>query len=119
MSGYVQLMKVDKYVSVCLYIEQDKVFEIGEKMNKLHELAYMNGYNWEAFFNHYLEKNNPELLDGFGSDPEAGMYVAYYDLTAENEAKANSFMLLIKKLIENESLIYDYMRENGDEIEWD
>ncbi|MDE5863959.1 MAG: immunity 51 family protein [Lachnospiraceae bacterium] len=41
--------------------------------------------SWEAFFNYYLEKEAPELLEDLDTDPEAGMYAAYYDLSAENE----------------------------------
>lgn len=39
--------------------------------------AYMNGYNWEAFLNFYLEKYFPEVMTGMSSDPEAGMYAAW------------------------------------------
>ena len=30
------------------FIQQEKPFAIGEKMNEINENAYMNGYNWEA-----------------------------------------------------------------------
>ncbi len=48
MSDYVQLIKLEesKNISVCLYIEQDRLYKIGENINKIHDTAYMNGYNW-------------------------------------------------------------------------
>lgn len=36
--------------------EVEKTLAIGEQMNEINEEAYMNGYNWDAFFNYYLEK---------------------------------------------------------------
>lgn len=119
MVDYVKAFNLDKYAEVCFYIEHEKPFAIGEKMNEICEEAYMNGYNWEAFFNYYLEKNAPELLDGMKTDPEAGMYVAYYDLSPENEKKAEAFAELITRLVENEEELYSLVRDHGDEIEWD
>lgn len=117
-----EYLNVDRYedsISICFYIEQEKPFSVGEKMNEICEDAYMNGYNWEAFFNYYLEKEAPELLEDLDTDPEAGMYAAYYDFSAENEKKAEKFAALIEDLIENEDKLYRILRENRDEIEWD
>lgn len=30
--------------------EKPKAIAVGQKMNEINELAYMNGYNWDAFF---------------------------------------------------------------------
>lgn len=119
MSGYVKVFNTDSSVDICLYNENKKVYEIGEKMNEIDEWAYMNGYNWEAFLNCYLAKKEPGLLEGLKTDPEAGMYVAYYDLSPENEQKAKRFAEIITSLIENEENLYQFLRDNGDEIEWD
>jgi hypothetical protein len=88
-------------------------------MNEINECAYMNGYNRDAFFNHCLAKNAPDILDSIESDPEAGSYVAYFEDSEENEKKARRFASLIISLIENEDEIYAILREEGDEIEWD
>jgi hypothetical protein len=109
----------DEEISVCFYIEHDKPFHIGEKMTEINEEAYMNGYNWEAFFNYYLSKYEPEIIDEMETDPEAGMYVAYYDLNPKNMAKAERFIKLIKHLMDNEEELYRIVREEADEIEWD
>lgn len=119
MADYVKSFTTDDYAEVCFYIEHDNILAIGGKMNGIDENAYMNGYNWEAFFNCYLAKNAPELLEGMETDPEAGMYVAYYKLSDGNAAKAKRFEELIISLVENERELYDFLRENGGEIEWD
>lgn len=119
MSDYAQIMNFEKYTEVCFYIENPKVMAVAEKMEELCEEAYMNGYNWEAFFNCYLAINAPELLEGMKTDPEAGMYVVYYDLTPENEAKVAQFNELIHKLVEEPELLCDFMREHAWDIDWD
>ena len=116
---YVKIAKRDDRVDVWFYNEKNKPFVIGEKMYAINENAYMNGYNWDAFFNYYLAKHAPDVLEGLDSDPEAGSYVAYYELTAENEKRAVKFVEIITSLIENEEELYRIVREEGDEIEWD
>lgn len=116
---YTAVIKHEDSVSVCFYIEHEKPLAVGEKMCEINENAYMNGYGWAAFLNYYLSKHAPDVLDGMDADPEAGMYAADYDLSAENEAKANKFVNIIKGLIENREELYRIVREHGDEIEWD
>ena len=119
MADYIKVFNIENIVDVCFYIDHDNILAIGEKMNEICEDAYMNGYNWEALLNFYLENNAPELLDGMNTDPEAGMYVAYYDLSSENEKKAEKFAGIITHLVENEQELYSLVRDHGDEIEWD
>ncbi|MDV0447066.1 hypothetical protein MsAg5_09390 [Methanosarcinaceae archaeon Ag5] len=116
---YTAVVKHDDSISVCFYIEHEKAFAIGEKMYDLNEEAYMNGYNWEAFFNYYLPKYEPDVMDGMDTDPEAGMYVAFYDLTPENEARAEKFIEIIRRLVDNEDELYRIVREESDNILWD
>lgn len=119
MSEYININKSDETITLCFYIENAEIMAIGEKMNAINEEAYMNGYNWEAFLNYYLEQNAPDILEEMESDPEAGMYTAYYPLTEQNEIKANKFAEIICSLIENEEEIYKILRECSEEIEWD
>ena len=119
MADYVKVFNTENIVDVCFYIEHEKPLAIGEKMNEICEDAYMNGYNWEALLNYYLKNNAPELLDGLKTDPEAGMYAAYYDLSTENEKKAEKIAEIITRLVENEEELYSLVRDHGDEIEWD
>lgn len=104
-------------ISVYFNIEDDAVMEIGQKMETINEEAYMNGYNWEAFLNYYLEINAPDLLDGLDTDSEAGTYVAVYD-KADSE-KADQLINVINELVNTPDTIYSFLEENGDEIEWD
>jgi hypothetical protein len=105
MNNSVSIVKTDEGLSLCFYIEHDKLLSIGEKINELNENAYMNGYNWEAFFNYYLSKYHPEICINMRTDPEAGMYVACYDLSRENEVRAKKFVEIITDLIENEKQV--------------
>ena len=116
---YTAIIKHEDCISMCFYIEHDKPLAIGDKMNEINEEAYMNGYNWEAFFNYYLSKYAPDILEDMDTDPEAGMYVAYYSLTSVNEARAERFEELIHSLIENEDELLRILREEGQNIEWD
>ncbi len=70
---YVKVFSSDDYAEACLYVSNQKVLGIGDKMNEIDEYAYMNGYNWEAFLNCYFAKKEPALLEGMKTDPEAEM----------------------------------------------
>lgn len=118
-NSYTAVIKHETSISMCFYIEQDKPFAVGEKMNEINEEAYMNGYNWEAFFDYYLSKYATDITVGMNTDPEAGMYVAYYELTPENEARAEKFADLIYQLIENEEALYKILKSEGENIAWD
>ena len=119
MNNYIHTHKHEKSLSLSLDVGASKVYAIGKKMNDLHELAYMNGYNWSAFMNFYLKKNHPTVLVNMKDDSEAGTFVAYCDRTDENEKRVNQLAEIIKELINDESQIYKIVQENGDEIEWD
>jgi tetratricopeptide (TPR) repeat protein len=116
---YVRIITTDDYISVPFYIEKDKVFAIGEKINKIDEAAYMNGYNWEALLRYYIGRHYPEIEEHLKHDPEAGMYVGYFKNTKENEALANKLVEIITDLVENEDKLYDLVRHEGTNIEWD
>lgn len=117
---YVQIY-TNECGNIVLYFanENEKPFAVGEKLSAINEAAYMNGYNWDAFFYYYLAEKAPDILESIDSDPEAGSYVAYLDDTAENEEKAKRFAKIIISLIENDDEICRIVREKGDEIEWD
>ena len=119
MADYVQVFPLGEKIEVLLSAEHEKILAIGEKMNAACEDAYMNGYNWEALFRYYLEQNDPDILTDMKTDPEAGMYVAYWPLTEENEARANRFEDIIRALAEDEEALCRLVREHGGEIEWD
>ena len=120
MADYVNLTIEEDYIAVSFYIEYDKPLAIGNKMQELVDEAYMNGYNWEAFFNAYLEENAPEILDVIDPDSEAGMYSVYIeDVNEETKDLAKRFVDIIEHLVENEHEIYDFLEEHAADIEWD
>ena len=119
MKDYVLVERFEDEMTVCFYIEREEVMAVAEEMENINPDAYMNGYNWEMFFDYYLGKYHPDLLEGLDADPEAGMYSASYEWSEENEVRAKQFGELICKLIEEKEELYRILREEGDEIEWD
>ncbi len=121
MKEYLKLSSDKKFgsVSVRFYVSQDPVDAIGKKIHEINDQVVMTGHNWEAFFNYYLDTYHPEVSAGMGSDPDNKNYVAYYKLTPENEKKAEKLAQIIEDLVENESEIYEIVKTNGDEIDWD
>jgi len=121
MKEYIKLSSDKKFgsVSVRFYISQEPVLTIGKKMNELNEQAVMTGHNWEAFLNFYLDTNHPDVSAGMGSDPDNKNYTAYYKLTPDNEKKAEKLTQILEDLIDNESVIYETIKNHADEIDWD
>ncbi len=119
MKKYLNVERLDDNISITFYIEQDEVMEVGNRMEEINSNAYMNGYNWAAFLDSYLETNEPELLGDLETDPEAGMYSAYYPYSEENEGKANRIGEIICELIESPDELYKFLEEYGEDIAWD
>jgi len=121
MKDYIKITSKKDFgsVSVTLNIKDEKVVGIGQKMKAINEQADMTGHNWEALVGYYLEEHHPDVAGGMGSDANAGKYVAYYKLTPQNEKKAEQLAAIIEDLIENESKLYDIVKNNADEIDWE
>lgn len=119
MADYVSVFTYKNEVSLCFEAEDPKVMALGDKLYALCPDAYMNGYNWDALFRYYLEKNEPDVLEGLDPDPEAGSYAAIWPLSPENEARAKRFEEIIRSLVENEGELCRLVQEHGGEIEWD
>ena len=100
MQDLVTVLSNEDGIQISLDVQQDAVLQIGEMMQEIQEEAYMNGENWAVFFQYYLGKYAPNLLEGLESDSEAGMYVAYYDkVTPENHRKAMQLADLFNALL--------------------
>jgi len=117
--NYVDVFKDETYITVRFYTIDPDIMAIGKKMNAIHEDAHMNGYNWDAFLRYYLKKHSPDLLKEMDTDPEAGMYAAYYPTTTKNELRANKFAELIDSLLNQEEELYRIVKEEGNNINWD
>lgn len=89
MENYVSIVKIENNLSVCFYNSSEKVVAIAKKMNEINEEAYMHGYNWEAFFNYYLPKYAPDVLEGMGSirKRECMWRITRYHLKLRHEQK--------------------------------
>lgn len=120
MKDYINVTIEEDYIAVSLYLEYDEPMKLGQMMEKAEPNAYMNGENWNAFLNKYLEYNAPEILDVLDPDPEAGMYSAYInDVNEETKVLAQKFARIIEHLIEDEDAALNFLEEHADEIEWD
>ena len=119
MEDIVRVDRNEDGLTVTFYIENDTVMEIGQKLTEICEDAYMNGYNWEAVLNTYLEQNAPDTLELMDTDPEAGLFAAYFEPSGEGEAAANALAEIIRGFISDPQTLFDFVSENADEIEWD
>jgi len=121
MQEYLKLSSDKKFgsVSVRFYVSQDKVATIGKKITEINPEAVMTGHNWEALLSYYLDTHHPEVSAGMGSDPDNKNYVAYYKLNPVNEKKAEKLVEILEDLVENENKLYELVKNNGDEIDWE
>ena len=120
MADYVNLNIGEDYISITFNVGNNRIMEIGSRMEEICEDAYMNGYNWEAFLNSYLEQNDPEIYDAIETDSEADTYCAYInDTSDEGKELAKQYVQILEDLFDNEEDIYDFLKHNADDIEWD
>lgn len=120
MKSYAQIDYGKDYITISFDVSDEAIMAIGSRMNEICEEAYMNGYNWEAFLNRYLEENAPDILDMIETDSEAEMYNVYIDdVTDEGKEMASRFGRIIDELFNDEEAIISFLEENSDTIEWD
>lgn len=119
MADFVRLIESDDCISVTFYIEDAQVMALGERLAEICEDAYMNGYNWDALLSLYLRKNMRGLMTGMETDPEAGLYAAYYGTDEESRARAQALADLIEELVTEEEELCGFVGQYADEIEWD
>jgi len=106
-------------ISVCVYNENDGLFQLGERINERFEDAYMNGYNWDALISFYFKKVDPDLMQGVKTDPEAGMFSAYMPHSSENLDRMKRFESHVRQLVSDEAALMKLIEDNVEEIEWD
>ena len=106
-------------ISVCVFNENDGIFEFGERLNEQFDEAYMNGYNWEALIKYYVNKVDPDLMQEVETDPEAGMFSAYMAYSQENLEKMKRFETHIRTMLVDEQTLVQFIADNYDDIEWD
>ncbi len=106
-------------ISVCVYNENEGLFELGERINARFEDAYMNGYNWDALICFYVASIEPELMAEIEPDPEAGMYSARMSFSPENLEKMKHFESHVRAMVADEAALMKFIEDHCDEIEWD
>jgi hypothetical protein len=106
-------------ISVCVYIENEGLFELGERINARFEEAYMNGYNWDALIRFYVASIEPALMAEIESDPEAGMYSAHMSFRPENLEKMKRFESHVRAILADEAALMKFVEDHYGEIEWD
>ena len=119
MNEYVKIIENDGSYDVVFYIDYPEILAIGEELFQINQNAYMNGYNWEALLDCYITKYAPDLAFEFEADSEGGMYAAYFEKSEDGANAANAMVNIIKSLIENKETLFAFVREYGDEIDWD
>jgi hypothetical protein len=106
-------------ISVCVYNEEEGLFELGERINARFEEAYMNGYNWDALIRFYVASVDPALMEEVETDPEAGMFSAYMSFSPENLEKMKRFQSHVRAMVGDEATLMQFIEEHCDKIEWD
>lgn len=119
MKNYLEVNYNNNIITLIFFVSHNKILKIGKKLNEINEEAYMNGYNWEILFNYYLEKYEPAIFEQIETDCEADTYIAYFELTENNKKIVNKFASIIENFIENEEKLYNFIIEEGINIDWD
>ncbi len=119
MADYVKQMIFGDEVHVTFYIDHETPLYIAKEIGRIAPDIEMNGYNWDVLLTCYLEDEMPDVLEYMETDPEAGLYTAYWEDTPENRERAGMLCRLIEDLLESEDPLLDYVRERADEIPWE
>ncbi|MDX1943803.1 MAG: Imm51 family immunity protein [Pirellulaceae bacterium] len=106
-------------ISVCVYNENEGLFELGERINARFDEAYMNGYNWDALIRFYVASLDPTLMDEVETDPEAGMFTAYMPYSRDNLEKMRRFESHVRAMVASEQKLMKFIEEHYTAIEWD
>lgn len=106
-------------ISVCVFSDNDGIFEFGERIYEQFDEAYMNGYNWDALITYYVNSVDPDLMKEVQTDPEAGMFSAYMGYTPDNLEKMKRFEAHIRTMLTDEETLLKFIADNYRKIEWD
>lgn len=112
---YLVVEPTDYETYLVLFVEDDKVMEAGQMAEEVNSSAYMNGYNWEALLDFYVEQEAPHLSGTYESDPEASMYFA----TFANQSDAEEMADIIMNFVEYPDELAEFVERYGDDIQWE
>ncbi len=106
-------------ISVFLFNENEGIFQLGERINKRFEAAYMNGYNWDALIRFYVNTVDTDLMNAIETDPESGMFSARMSYSPQNLDRMRRFESHIRTLVSDEDALFRFIEDNLGAIEWD
>lgn len=118
LSNAVILHNYENIYSVTISIGNDKMMDIGNRMESIKKEAYMNGYNWEAFLKCYLENYVPHLANMIEHDPEAGLYAAYPKGRNEKQIMTQ-YAHVLKSLLSDDENLLRIFTELKNDVLWD
>ena len=78
----------------------------------------MNPENWAILMTFYIEQNRPELLEDYTCDFDEDTYFAYYPPTKQGEMNGKNLVEMIRSILQNIELLYQFVKETSDEIDW-
>ena len=119
MTDVVQLLELPEHDMVCVTIDvgEDELLALGERINAQWDMAYMNGYNWEALIHAFVKPKDPDREALVEPDPEADTYSGGMAYNADNIEKMRRFQGLIRDLLADESALFQFIEAN--DIPWD
>lgn len=105
-------------LSLCVYIDRDELFRLGERITERFPDAYMNGYSWSSLISCYVSEVDPELMDEVETDPEAGMVAVYMNYSEENLVKMRRFESHVLAMLADEAALMAFVETHYGDIEW-
>lgn len=117
MSAYIGFARQKDYCDVQFCVGDPSVEIIS---NKLAEISgrEMNPENWAILITFYIEQNRPELLEDYTCDFDEDTYFAYYPPTKQGEMNGKNLVEMIRSILQNIELLYQFVKETSDEIDW-
>lgn len=108
-----------EHIQLSFYVGNDKPFSLIDKVEEINEVAYLNAYNWSVLLEFYSKQNNLNIFENTISDHEASLYNISFVKDDNGGKQANKLKEIIENFVENEEILLDYIKNYGDEIEWD
>lgn len=117
MSAYIGFSRQKEYYDVQFCLDDPDVEDMSKKLAEISG-AEMSAKNWAVMITFYLEQNRPELLENYTFDSDEDTYFAFYPATKQGEINGKKLVGLIKSLLRNIELLYQFVRETSDKINW-
>ena len=118
--NYFKYINEEEYCGVGIDADTEKINKLSKYISNKNNIdILLNGYNLEILIEIILKKEKPELMDGLETDSEAGFYFAYYVSSKDSEKKGKILFKTIKKYLENQSKLNDFIQKYKNDIKWE